>query len=815
MLKSFFACARFLVSFLWVWVLLALGSQRAQTANAADPAFNTVGVAFVQKHCVMCHGEQNKKADLSLSADKDDFSVFKNRKRWDLAIEMIEAGEMPPAKQPRPTPAEIEQFTASVQAAFANGNKAAKLDPGRVTIRRLNRTEYNNTIRDLVGVDFQPAEDFPSDDIGHGFDNIGDVLTVSPVLMERYLAAAESIANRAIMPNPPKPTKYTLASKYCEPGGKDVIKGPAFRRLSPTKDATPQESGPVAAKVRYSVESEYILRTKVYGKPIKGQPLRVALLITGKDVEPSPTEELDQIVGAARKTMLPARILKVVEVQAREQKKAEMLEVPFGKIPGVEKISLAILKNDNEERDEQPELFFEYLQLEGPLDPRPSSHYRILACSADKSQPEQTREVLTRFASRAYRRPATEQEVSRLVELVDEAMAGGADWQTGIQFAMQAVLVSPKFLFRVELDNRPQGDAPRPLDEFQLAARLSYFLWGSMPDLELFTLAHQGKLTANLESQVRRMLLDPKATSLVDNFAMQWLQLQRLQTFTPDSKAFPSFNEPLRQAMMTETRLFIGEVIRDNRSILDLIDGNFTYMNETLAKHYGVIDTVGTRYGQKPTKKGDQIKGKDWFRVELADVQRGGLLTQASILTVTSNPTRTSPVKRGRWVLEQILGTPPPPPPPNVPELEEGKQLVGTLRERMEQHRANPSCASCHARMDPIGFAFENFDAIGKFRDKDGDHAIDASGTLPDGKSFQGPAEFKTILKEKKELFARSLTEKMLTYALGRGLEYYDQPAIDRIVAGLDRDNYQFSTLMTEIAKSDPFRLRRGKDTTP
>jgi hypothetical protein len=334
-----------------------------------------------------------------------------------------------------------------------------------------------------------------------------------------------------------------------------------------------------------------------------------------------------------------------------------------------------------------------------------------------------------------------------------------------------------------------------------------------MPDDELSTLASKRQLTANLDAQVRRMLKDSKAKALTENFALQWLQLRRLVTFAPDPKLFPTFNEPLRQAMLRETELFFDAVVREDRSVLELIDADFTYLNETLARHYGIADTNGNWMHQKPhTAGGRPIRGEEFQRVSLTGGVRGGLLTQASVLTVTSNPTRTSPVKRGRWVLEQLLGTPPPPPPPDVPELKDEKMLTGSLRQRMEQHRVNPSCANCHARMDPLGFAFENFNAIGAYRSKDGDFPIDPSGTLPDGKSFQGPQELKRILKEKKELFSRCLAEKLLTYALGRGLEFYDRRTVDKIVTALEKDGFKFSTLMVEIVKSDPFRLRRGKE---
>jgi hypothetical protein len=310
------------------------------------------------------------------------------------------------------------------------------------------------------------------------------------------------------------------------------------------------------------------------------------------------------------------------------------------------------------------------------------------------------------------------------------------------------------------------------------------------------------------------MLKDSRARALVDNFAVQWLQLGRLEAFVPDGKLFSSFNDRLRKAMLEETKLFFAEIVREDRSILDLIDGKFTYLNGPLATHYNIRDTLGNPWGKTPVKRGKMILGPKFVRVELPDGERGGILTQASLLTVTSNPTRTSPVKRGRWVLEQILGTAPPPPPPDVPELaEDGKaQLSGSLRQRMEQHRKNPTCASCHARMDPIGFAFENFDAVGRWRSHDGKFPIDPSGTLPDGRSFQGPAELKKILRDKKDLFGRNLAEKMLTYALGRGVEHHDEPALAAVVAALARNDYRFSTLVGEIVKSYPFRMRRGKD---
>ena len=632
--------------------------------SAADmppgPGFAEAGAPFLQKYCNDCHGDSAPEAELSLTVFRDDAAVVKQADRWKTVLGMVETGGMPPEGESQPTADERGAFVRAVRSAFERAAREGKPDPGRVTMRRLNKTEYRNTIRDLIGVDFDPTEDFPSDDVGHGFDNIGDVLTMSPVLMERYLAAAESIVQRAFAVQPTAPDKQNSA---------------------------------------------------------------------------------------------------------------------------------------------------------GAANPGATSRQRLLACAADAPQAEQTREVLRRFATRAYRRPATDDEVERLAGLAESAIRGGQSWEAGLQLAFQAVLCSPKFLFRAELDEHPDSPEVRPLDEYQLASRLSYFLWNSLPDEALTELAAQGQLRANLDAQVQRMLQDPKAQSLVDSFAIQWLQLKRLDSFTPDPQRFPRFSSRLRDAMLEETKRFFAAVVREDRSIVELLDADFTFLNERLARHYGIVDTEGTRAGQKPVRPGGQpIRGEDFVRVSLADDERGGLLTQASVLTVSSNPTRTSPVKRGRWVLEQILGTPPPPPPPNVPLLPEDKQseLTGSLRQRFEQHRSNPVCANCHARMDPIGFAFENYDAVGAYRTKDGVFDIDPSGQLPDGRSFQSWAELKQILTDQKDLFARCLAEKMLIYALGRGLEFYDQPALDRIVAALQSDNYRFSTLVREIAHSDPFQKRRG-----
>ncbi len=754
-----------------------------------DDAVAKVIVPYVTKHCVQCHGPKTKNAALALHIYTDEKSILKDRKRWIEVIRMVHGGEMPPDKQPRPKLEDSEAFLKAIADIFTLADSKGPRDPGRVTMRRLNRAEYNNTIRDLVGVDFKPADDFPADDVGHGFDNIGDVLTISPVHMERYLAAAETITQQAILVgDPPKPPTRTVSARFTEPSVPNPDKVGNARAITQTKV-------PLHTLYNLTQEGEFRARIRGYGQNAGKEPIKIALTINGKEIQ-------------------------AFEVKSKNPKDAQAYEVVLPLKKGPQRMA-AVLLNEGKNADGKSDRTFmlSMFQLEGPLDTRPPSHQKILTHQPGLDKHDAAREILTRFASKAYRRSVTKDEVDRLLKFVDLAQKNGEKWEAGIQFAIQAVLCSPKFLFRVELDHRPDSKDAHPIDDYQLASRLSYFLWSTMPDDELFALAEKKQLHANIDAQVKRMLADPKAFALVENFAAQWLQLRLLKGHAPDSTLFPEFDDQLRNSMIRETELFFEAIMRENRSVVELIDSNFTFMNERLARHYGIADTNGNRLYQKPiTKPGTPLVKKfgkpsnEFQRVTFADDERGGILTHASILTLTSNPTRTNPVKRGKWVLEQILGTPPPPPPPNVPELEEKGELKGTLRERFEQHRKNPSCANCHAKLDPMGFAFENYNAVGKFRTKEGDAVIDASGTLPGGQTFKGPKELKQILVSKKDLFTRALTEKMLTYAIGRGLEYYDKSSVDKIGTALAKNDFRFSTLVVEITNSDPFRMRRGKD---
>lgn len=783
----------------------------AKPAGQAHPDAAHTLQPFLKKHCVSCHSGDNPKAGLSLAAVASAHDVLRKRKSWENLLEMVEAQAMPPEDRPQPTAAETQAFASAVRKIFTDYDRTAAPDPGRVTMRRLNRVEYDHTIRDLFyGLDAHASEDFPADDVGHGFDNIGDVLTMSPVLMERYLSAAEQISKKVMLVEAPKPTNKRIYLKQRDPAGEQTFSG-QFRVISTKESKDAAQTGPLLGQYRILEHDEYLFHVECYAERADKIPVKIAVIASGNLLEsPSSPEELAKLNGSLQRYG-KVRILGTFEVAARDPKKPQTFETRVTSIPGLERVGVALLKAD--EKEPEAKLFLKQLSLDGPVDTRPYAMRRLIdGVKADKPE-ERTREILTRFASRAYRRPATTGEIDRLVKIVAEVEAGGEKWEAGLQLAIEAVLASPKFLFRAELDDRPTALDTRPLDEFQLASRLSYFLWSSMPDDELFAAARKNELSKNLDSHVRRMLADPKIAALVDQFAMQWLQLGRLKSHTPDATTFPNFKEPIRQAMLKETQLFLGAIIREDRSIVDLIDSDFTYMNASLAKFYGVVDTMGNRQGTKNWVKGGQriFSDAEWPRVTLTDGIRGGILTQAGILTVTSNTTRTSPVKRGKWVLEQILGEPPPPPPPNVPELEQQKdKLTGTLRQRMEQHRANPACAGCHAKMDQLGFAFENFDAVGAWRTSDEGSPIDPSGVLPSGASFRGPAELRKILLADKDKFARCLAEKMLTFALGRGLEYYDDRSIDRVVANLKKNDYKFSVLCAEIVRSDPFRLRRG-----
>jgi len=752
--------------FVSAMLLAALACSASwRTATAAQPGFKQAQ-AFLQQHCHECHGPTKAKADLDLSRFKDESRLLQDIKTWRSVLQQVNTGEMPPKKaKSHPSATDVTAFNTALENAIAKAQSKAPVDPGRVTARRLNRTEYDNTVRDLLSTDFSASENFPADDIGHGFDNIGDVLSMSPVHLERYLDAADAIARRVVLMDLPKPPTRTTSGLFLEPR----VRGSEVSTRPVTNSAAE-----LHARHEIKVAGRYTFRVRAGATNAPGaDPVRMALRMDDRELE---------VVAVTNST----EAWKVFEVQ---------LDIE----PGERRFAARWVNRDGLPAGST--LFLNEFKVIGPTDTRTTFMRRVDGRLAGVPEAKRATEVTSWFLRLAFRRPPAPEEVARYVRVVEQGQAdGGGKLEAGVQDLVRAALVSPKFLFRVEDDDAPKSTKARPLGDHALASRLSYFLWSTMPDETLMALADMGRLTEELEPQVRRMLKDARAVALVRNFGLQWLQLQRLATFQPDATLFPAFDDRLRRAMLRETELFLAEIVREDRSILDLVDADFTYVNRALARHYGME-------GRMP-KDG---AGQDEFvRVTFEDRKRGGLMTQASILTATSNPTRTSPVKRGRWVLEQILGTPPPPPPPNVPELEAQHELKGTLRQRMEQHRSNPSCANCHQQMDAMGFAFENFDAIGRFRAKDGKEAIDPSGTLPDGSAFDGAAGLRGILKGRKELVARNLAEKLMTYATGRGLEFYDEPAIKKVLVGTAKGEYRFSSMILSIVQSDPFRMRRG-----
>jgi hypothetical protein len=670
---------------------------------------------------------------------------------------------MPPEDAPQPEAAERDRLVSWLEAELAKSDCGGPRDPGRVTIRRLNRAEYDNTIRDLLGVDFHPASDFPSDDVGYGFDHIGDVLTLPPILLEKYVAAAEEIVRRALGTE-----QANLVGDEIS-GGEEVQ--PGVRVLA--------SNGEVTAKLRGSGKGLYIVRVRAHGDQAGDEPVQMSLRLDDKDV----------------------RTFDVRAVAERPESYEARVETRGGRH------TFAVAFVNDYYRPDQPgpndrNLYVSRLEVTGPY---PETYARIVP---REHTPEDrmllAREIVNNVMSRAFRRPSTAAEVDRVLELVKLADAEGESFAGALGLGLQAMLVSPHFLFRVELDPPPDdADGIRELNDFELATRLSYFLWSSMPDDELFELARAGTLRQGdqLEKQVRRMLADPKSQALVENFAGQWLQLRNLATAAPDRGVYPDFDDALRRAMGTETELFFAEIMREDRSVLDFLDADFTFVNERLARHYGI----------------EGVQGSEFRRVSLDPARRGGVLGQASVLTVTSNPTRTSPVKRGKWVLENLLGTPPPPPPPDAPPLEETAQaaLSGSLRQRMEQHRTKLICASCHRAMDPLGFGLENYDGIGAWRDKDGQYDIDASGELPNGQTFSGPRELKQILKGRQDEFVRCLSEKMLTYGLGRGVEYSDRCTVDDVARAVAQHDYRFSSLILAVVESDAFGKRRAMRSKP
>ena len=765
------------------YALVALVSISAASSEAAaqiPSSYTTEAAPILAKYCGACHNPTKSKGGVSVASFGIEAAFAVDVKTGRKILENVESGTMPPDDAPQIPPADQAKLLAHLQSVVSKAGCVLPQDPGRVTLRRLNRVEYNNSLRDLIGVDFRPADDFPSDDVGYGFDNIGDVLSLPPLLMEKYLAAAEEVSENAILADdsPRGPSRFWKPDQYGKPGKNGNLLGESgFWLMNTNADA--------AIDGAFAKPGNYLIRVRAFGQLAGPEAPKLEVQVDGKTAQ---------------------RFFVKAEADA-----PRVYEAPIRIKRGGSKLVIAFTNDawfpdlpDAGHRDRN--LAIETIEVVGPLyhypDHLPESHTRIIPRRPGPlNHREIARAALTRFAGRAYRRPVTESEVNRLVGLVEMVEKGGDRFERGMQLAVQAILVSPHFLFRVELEQRP--GVVRPLTDLELASRLSYFLWSSMPDDELLGIATRKQLRVGniLDAQVTRMLRDPKAEALVENFGGQWLETRNLKLASPDREQFPTFDEPLRAAMGREVDLFFAAILQDNRPLTDFLHADYTFLNDRLAQHYGIPGVVG-----------DQFR-----RVKLTDPKRGGVVTMASTLTVTSNPTRTSPVKRGKWVLEEILGTPPPPPPPGVSDLPDTKAgaPAATVRARLEQHRSNPDCASCHARLDPLGFGLENFDAVGAYRDHDGGQTIDASGILPAGPSFNGPVELKAILLTKQVAFAHCFTEKLMTYALGRGLEESDRCVVDAIASKVMAGGGQVGRVVAEIVHADAFQKTNATNTRP
>lgn len=752
----------------FVAALAVPSAPQGQVDPKLDAEFTKSVRPLVTKYCAPCHDGQGAAGGFDVAQINGLKWVDKSTDEADKLVQRLRGQIMPPPGSPSPTVAEREALVSWFQRAMAT--KCDLGDIGKVTIRRLNRSEYNNTVRDLVGVDLHPADAFPSDDVGYGFDTIGDVLSVSPLHFEMYMAAAEKLARAAVPVTGPSTQRLVFPA--------DLKLQTA--RLTDESEVLFFSEGKLTLPFKVASAGDYRVRVAAYG--MQGGPAlpNLAVGVNGRLVQ-----------NIAVNTL-------------RGQSK--VVEIPVELPEGHNSVSVAFTNDYYDEKFPDPEkrdrnLVVQWVEVEGPLAgsaPRkPDPNAVVFTYPKRGDHVTAARTVLGRFASRAFRRPVSGPELDRIMAVYDSVRRGGDSYEKGIQVAVQAVLVSPNFLYRAETDDRPKdGKTNVPLDPYDYASRISYFLWSSMPDQQLTDAAAVGKIMDPrvVDAQVERMLADPKSKALSDDFVGQWLQLRKLATLTPDPTLFPMVDDKLKADMARETKYFFMDVLRNKRPVIDLVTATDTQMNERLADFYGVPG----------------VKGEGFRRVDTKGLHRGGLLGMASFLTVTSNPNRTSPVKRGRYVLEEVLGTPPPPQPPNTPVLADDHKAATakTIRERMAAHRADPACASCHVQMDAIGFALENFDPVGRWRTMDGPFKVDATGTLPGGQAIDGVDDLRKVLAGRRDEFLRAITEKLLVYGLGRGLRPADRCSVDEIVKQAKAGGSTLESIIKSIVKSDVFRKR-------
>lgn len=743
---------------------------------------------FLEKYCYDCHSGEGAEADVDFEIYSAESNLSEQRPRWNQVRGMIEIGAMPPADyDSQPDRAQREKIAGWINRQINKVDCEIINDAGRVTIRRLNNVEYDNTLRDLLNIDFKPSHliGFPSDGVGNGFDNQGDVLTLAPLQLEKYLQAAEYVSSRVIVDD-------IESLREQESVGEKIFVGEVATRKFLFADG----------KYKIGVRMEYGGEKK--------ESVPVAILVDG--------EEIGQVEALGRNLVR---------------------QVAFEATAGEHAIGVKFLDDPHSEnkRDYRRRLEIDYIRMIGPADglPRlPDSHRQLFVATPDDetSVEEAAEQIFRPFIRRAFRRTPTEKDMSRVVNLVTMATREGESFERAIGYGLQSVLVSPHFLFRGEsppsraepIKSGSESGGTERISQFALATRLSYFLWASCPDDALLDLATAGKLhdPRVLQAEAERMLADSRASMLVERFFGQAFGLGNLKDADPSGDMFPLWNDRLRDAMLQETHLFCREILKEDMPLGTLITGDFTFVNPRLAELYGIefdgsdpkqlyLGGPGfSRDRKKNSREADYASEDKWIRVQLPEGRRG-ILTQAAVLTLTSNPTSTSPVKRGKWILENIFGDPPPPAPPNVPNFEatQSEHENLSLREQLAIHRENPSCASCHNVMDPLGLGFEHFDAIGQWRDKDGEHEIDAAGKLANGQQFDGSADLVRLIEKRLPEVSRHFANKLLTYALGRGLEPYDYCAVDEIVKQVTEDDYRVSAFVKAVVTSQPFTRRR------
>ncbi len=775
---------------LLVWAAESSAQEvRSPPSIGASPAASTQR-QLLDRYCVTCHGAELGTAGLRLDL-ADVRNVGENAEVWEKVVHKLRTGVMPPADMPRPS---IEAGSALLSWLQTSLDKsaAANPNPGRMeTLRRLNRSEYQNAIRDLLSLDIDATSLLPHDESGHGFDNV-NVGDLSPTLLDRYISAARTISRLAIGGSQKAPRSDIIRVKPDVTQERHVPGLPIGTR------------GGFSIPYTFAQDGEYDIRiwlSRNRNEEVEGlkEAHDVYLLLDRKRVETftaaPPTDRFD--------TSLVDSHLKVrLAVTAGPHD----LAVTFAKTQSslLETMRRPTQSRFNMHRHPRTAPAVYQVSIMGPYAAQGAgdtpSRSRLFVCRPTEPNEEEkcAKKILSTLARRAYRRPVSNSDLIRPLASYRAGRAKG-DFDAGIEKALTGILVSPQFLFRIETDphNVPPGAAYR-VSDIELASRLSFFLWSSIPDDELLDAAGRGELSrpGGLERQARRMLADPRSSNLVTNFAGQWLQLRKLESFSPDNRLFPDFDDNLRQAFRKETELVLESILREDRSVLDLIKADYTFLNERLAKHYRIPHVYGTRFRRVSLDKNSR---------------RGGLLRHGSVLTVTSYATRTSPVIRGTWVLENIFGAPPPSPPPNVPTLDNAVSASLPMRQRLSAHRDNPACASCHNTIDPVGFALENFDALGRWRDYEDGVPVDVSGSLPGGGEFDnGVAGLEEGLLDRPELFAQTMTEKLLTFALGRGVEFYDAPAIRKILREAESDGYRFSAFLLGIVKSVPFQMRNS-----